>query len=311
MRSTMTKLSLALGLLVPGLGGCNHAPIIRDHQRPPEVAQGKADAASLVNYMNLNSRRMQNVRAKVAIDAKIVDPKQGTQAIGLDGLMACQRPRDFRLKASLLASPTVDIGSNKDEFWYWISKAPQPYVFYCSYPNLASGKVQVPFPFQPDMILAALNMAEYDAKAKYTLKEQPRTLELTQDTTSPTGQPVKRVTVFNRTAVKAPQPQVLAHVLTDAKGALICKATVHKVAIDRDTNAIVPTSVTIEWPAQKMSMKLMLSHVEVNALDAKMAPRLFSRSDLAKHDSYDLARGLITPTSGVRRASATVPTQGR
>lgn len=316
MRTTTLKLALAVSLPAALLLGCNHAPVIRDHQPPAGGAQTKADAASLVNYMNLNAKRARSVRAKVAIDAKLVDPKRGTQAIGLDGLIACRGPHELRLRANALGQPAVDLGSNSKELWYWISKADPPYVYHCAHDAVASGKAKLPFPFQPDMVLAALNMAEYDRNGKYTLKEGTfaarkglstatyKTLELTQDVTTAAGS-FKRVTIFNSTAVQSPQPQVLAHVLADAKGQMICRAVVSQVTVDRDTSAIVPTKVSLEWPAQKASMDLMLTGVEVNAVDDKLAEGLFSRADLRGHDAYDLARGTVTPTSGLRRASAT------
>ena len=39
------------------------------------------------------------------------------------------------------------------------------------------------------------------------------------------------------------------------------------VALDRATGAVLPTKVMIEWPAQKISMKMDLSDVQVNAID--------------------------------------------
>ena len=55
--------------------------------------------------------------------------------------MACQKPRDFRLRAKILGTPAVDLGSNDQEFWYWISKVNPPHVYHCSYENLKTGKV--------------------------------------------------------------------------------------------------------------------------------------------------------------------------
>ena len=55
-----------------------------------------------------------------------MDCKQGNELpIGLDALLACQKPRDFRLKGSIGGKQVVDIGSNDDEFWYWISEIGQ------------------------------------------------------------------------------------------------------------------------------------------------------------------------------------------
>jgi hypothetical protein len=104
---------------------------------------------------------------------------------------------------------------------------------------------------------------------------------------------------------------VLAHVLSDAKDKLICRAVVEKVAADRDSGALVPSKVTIEWPEQKVSLDLMLTGIEVNVIDDKLAAGLFSRADLAQYDAYDLAKGLVTPTAGIRRTSGAAPVRSR
>jgi hypothetical protein len=296
----LTHLGAALALAVPFLTGCHLLPSRDTNNQPTVPPKATPDVPALVNYLNQNAQRVQTVRAKVAIDAK-----QGRQVIGLDGNLACQKPRDFRLRANVLGQPAVDLGSNEQEFWYWISKASPPYVYHCSYKNLATSKVTVPFPFQPDMVMAALNMAEYDPKARYELKVQAKTLELIQETTSPTGQAVKRVTVFNRLLARSGEPQVLSHLLLDSRGKLICRANVERVTTDRTSGGIIPTRVMIEWPAQSVSMKLMLSDVQANTIDKKAAGFMFSRANLTSYDSFDLARGAIDSPGAVRRAGAT------
>ena len=75
----------------------------------------------------------------------------------------------------------MDIGSNNEEFWFWISQAKDDdgvaRVHYCSYADMAAGKARMPFPFQPDMIVAALGMGEYDPQKEYTLREDAKTYE--------------------------------------------------------------------------------------------------------------------------------------
>lgn len=298
MARTSARFGLRLALVAPFFAGCSLTPINRDRNPPPPnmTNQKAPDAASLVNYLNQNAQKVQNVRAKVDIDAK-----QGKQPVGLGGQLACQKPRDFRLKANVLGKPAVDIGSNNDEFWYWISQAPDPYVFHCAYNDMATARVNLPFPFHPDMVVAALGIAEYDPSAKYDLRTGEHIVELIQDSKTLAGEPVKRTTAFRKTQAAAGQPQVVGHALTDARGKLICKATVHKVMVDRATGAVIPTSVTIEWPAQEMSMKLMLSDVQTNALDKTASGRLFSRSDLTG-ESFDLAKGTRDRPSSVRSA---------
>jgi hypothetical protein len=262
---------------------------------------GKPDVPSLVNYLNQNAAKVQNLRCKVDMDCK-----QGRQPVAVGGVLACQKPRDFRLRGDVLGQPAVDVGSNSQEFWYWISKANPPYVYHCSYDKLATGRVQVPFPFQPDMVMAALGMADYDPKATYQLREGPKTWELVQETISPSGQRVKRSTVFAKYSATPPQPQVLAHTLHDQAGKLICKAEIHRVEKDTTTGAELPTQVTIEWPAQQVTMKMYLRGLNVNAIDKDTAGRLFQRGDLSRHEAYDLAKGVVDTTSGLRRAGATL-----
>jgi hypothetical protein len=288
-------------VVVP-LFGCNHTPIIGDRQPPQLPPNTKVpEAAALVNYLNQQSAHMQTVRAKVDMDCKA----EG-QSIALGGMMGCQKPRDFRLKANVLGQPAVDIGSNNNEFWYWISKAPQPYVYHCAYRDLATGTVRVPFPFQPDMVVSALGLAEYDVKGVYEVKANPRTLELIQDTVSPSGQPVKKIVVFNRMLSAPGQPQVLAHVLRDSKGGLICQAHIQRVQVERTTGATVPTRMMIEWPAQKITMRLDLSDVMVNTIDRTTASAMFSRAGLA-YATFDLARGAVDSPTSLQRAGAIVP----
>jgi hypothetical protein len=301
MRSILTHVVLGLAVVVP-LFGCNHTPIIGDRQPPALPPNTKVpEAVALVNYLNQQAARVQTVRAKIDMDCKA----EG-QSIALGGMMGCQKPRDFRLKANVLGHPAVDLGSNSNEFWYWISKAPQPYVYHCSYRDLGTGQVRIPFPFQPDMVVSALGLAEYDLKGTYEVKASARTLELIQDTVSPSGQPVKKIVVFNRMLSAPGQPQVLAHVLRDTKGNLICQAHIQRIQVDRTTNATVPTKVTIEWPAQKITMKMDLSDVQVNTIDRATAGRMFQRTDLT-YATFDLGRGMVDSPTGLQRAGAIVP----
>lgn len=300
----MLTLGLCFALGLPLLAGCHlfnkntNNPI----NVPVSKAGEKATSESLVNYLNQNARLVQSLEASVDIQAK----QGGGMAVNLGGNLAAQRPRDFRMRGKVLGQPAVDIGSNDDRFWYWISKANPPHYYFCTYKDLATGKVNVPFPVETDMVLAALNMSEYDPKGKYELKQVGKTLELSQDTVALSGQPVKRVTVFNATRVQSPDPQVIEHLLRDARGTMICRATVQKVEIDRG-GGVIPTRVNIEWPAQNVSMKLSLSDLNVNKVDRETAARMFQLNAASGYDFYDLARNTVVKPSSFRRAAAEMP----
>jgi hypothetical protein len=301
MRQVSASVGVGIVLLA---AGCNLSPHRRD-LTGGGVSRLPADtptAAQLVAYLNENAARVQAVRCnRVAMDCT-----QNNQAVGLDGSLVCQKPRNFRLKAKVLGQPGVDIGSNQDEFWYWISKADPPYVYHCSYQDLSRpGGVNLPFPFQPDMIMAALGMADYNPNGKYEVKtypQYPQYLELVESAVSPQGEPVQRVTVFNRAKAAPGQSQVVAHVLKDARGGLICKATIQEPQVTRE-GVVLPRKVTLVWPAQRIEMKMQLFDMQLVQIEPQQAERYFQRTDLSTLQSFDLARRVVDGPGGAQRAS--------
>ncbi len=275
--------------LAPLAGGCNSwmhrgggavAENTPANEPAPQVKQ-------LVDYLNACSARVASVKS----DGMYLDCKAGRESVGLIANMVCEKPRNFRLRGVLAGQQACDLGSNNEEFWYWIKQDEPPGLKYCSYEAMAKGTVRLPFPFQPEMVVAALGMGEYDPDPnKYELKVLPKTLELCENSVSSQGQPVRKVTVFSRAVVDPAKgrPQVLEYALRDAQGKDICKATVERVVVER--GAIVPQKVRISWPAQKMELAMTLNTVSVNAVDAQLAERVFNRRDLP-YPTFDLARG--------------------
>jgi hypothetical protein len=293
---------VGLGLaLLPCLTGCHPGMNVLNPKRPDTPPPGKAPTAEeLVQYLNYNARKVQTVQSN-HVD---IDCKQGNQGVpGLSGLMVCQKPRNFRLKAKVAGQPVVDIGSNDQEFWYWISKAEPPYVYYCSYENLARGGVRMPFPFQPDMLVMALGMAEYDPNKKYEIKPNDKTIELIETAVSPQGQPIKKVTVFNRFQAEKGQPQVLAYKLKDMQDKDICTAVVYEVQTVQVAGypepAVMPYRVKLTWPDQQVEMTMWLKDLQAVTVEPERATRMFSRRDLADLQSFDLARGTPDNPRGI------------
>src|SRR5262245_41675125 len=151
----MKKLTAVLVLTVAmaSLVGCGANPL----WKPILNNQGKAPtwppkAEDLVAYLNDNASRVKAIQS----NAVQIDARQGFTGIGADGLLVFEKPRNFRLKAKAVGKDAVDIGSNGDEFWYWMNDPQHPYVNHCSYADLAKGNVPVPAFFQPDLLIAAL-----------------------------------------------------------------------------------------------------------------------------------------------------------
>jgi hypothetical protein len=308
MRSILAVASLGAVLLVVGCnvlkphagGGIGGGGVVKDNAMPK--------VEDLVRYLNDNAAKIGPDDGLKGLNLEI-DCKADRQNVGLVGDMICQKPRNFRLQAKVLGQPTVDIGSNNEEFWYWISKDQPPYLYHCSYEALARG-AQVPFPFQPDMVITALGIAQYDPAKKYELNVPPgkNYFELIERTTSSQGQPILKVVAFNRQEARPGEPQIIAYSLRDEKGKDLCIAHIKSVQQNRETGVILPSVVKFEWPAQRLSMTLKMNNLQVTKMDNVTAGRFFSRKNL-NLPSFDIAtRKPDGP--GLQQAGATTPPVG-
>ncbi len=177
--------TLLVGTALLGVG-CNswlnrHGDTVAEttpvNEPPPTVQQ-------MVDYLNLCAGRLNSVQS----NGLYMDCKAGREAISLTANMVCEKQRNFRLRGTVAGQLACDIGSNNEEFWYWIKQDDPPGVKYCSYEAMAKGNVRLPFPFQPDMVIAALGMAQYDPDpSKYELKVLPKSLELSENAVSSQG----------------------------------------------------------------------------------------------------------------------------
>ncbi|MFQ3591627.1 MAG: hypothetical protein SNJ82_00340 [Gemmataceae bacterium] len=302
VRSLTGLLLLALCLSLGTVGtGC--IPFNKqgngDLVRPPAAfTAGKATPESLVSYLNDNARRIQSIRAKIDMDVT-----QDGKSVGPSGALVCEKPRNFRLQASVLGSQQIDIGSNQHELWFWIKQANPPYQYVCSHEDLAIGKAVLPFPFDPNMVLSALGMAEYDPEAKYDLKTFEKSHELSWDTLSADGRQVRRTVAFHRWPLPAhsDKSQMFGQVVKDLKtDKVICQARVEKVYRDR-TGVVVPSNVIISYPAERAVVRLMLSGIEVNAVTPEDAKYAFTRRPIPGVNVYDLGkRGIVGPDGTLR-----------
>jgi hypothetical protein len=290
------------------LAGCENSKwsLLRNQKESARLPSDAPTAANLVGYLNQNAQRLQTLECR-ELD---LDIKQKMQSWGLRGKMVCQQvparpdagpvhPANFRMIAESLGNRVVDLGSNEQEFWYWISKSDPPYLFHCSYQDMAKGGVRMPFPFQPEWVMEALGMAPSGPVDQFTVVPGQRgTLELVQQTVNSQGQPVKKVTVFNRQSAKV---QVPAHMLRDARGREICAAYIQDVQVIQ--GATVPRKVVLRWPSEGLELTMRLEEVTINrALDPEQATGLFSRPAMANVQTYDLARGLDAAAGGLRPA---------
>jgi hypothetical protein len=293
-RRARVRLTLLVAVLaLPA--GCNSWSQLRGPSNVGPQARVPAavpSSAELVAYLNDNARRMQSIESRdVQLDASMQ-----MHTVGLTGMMICQKPKNFRLVAKAGGMSMADIGSNPDEFWFWVGKSDPPYLFHSSHQDFAQGRSLVKFPLQPDWVMVALGMAEYDPNKQYEVVPRGKTIELVTQTVNAQGRPVRQVTVFNR---GQNQTQVVAHKILEANGTKeICSATITQMQQDPNSGAVYPKMVQLAWPEEQMKLKMRLDDVVINnQIDPNRSAALFTRPYLQGVQSYNMAIGPDSPGS--------------
>jgi hypothetical protein len=296
----MRTLGFCLIAVCLSLSGCEWLKRNKntDAVTPAPVAKdGPPTAERLVSYLNRQADRLAVIESS---DVYLVANVQGTRLPGLLGMMVCEKPRSFHLTGDNHGVQYIDIGSNANQFWFWVKEGDAP-LYYCSYSDYEKG-VKLPLPFQPEWVVQALGMAKYDPAKQYTVESKPGkppTYELVENTTVQ-GIPVRKITILNASNVASDpsQPQVMGHVIQNAQtGKTICQATIKRVrqakyrSAEGETSVSYPSEVVLEWPAEQMTMTMKIGKANVNQkLTSEEAIRYFTLPNWQGIKAVDLAK---------------------
>lgn len=224
--------------------------------RGPCQLPSNASAEQIVAHLNQNANRLTSWRAtSVNISAR-------GAAMSVGAMIAVEAPRNFRLIAKPpVGGPEVDLGSNDGNFWFWNKRAEEKYVFTARHDEELGRQRRFPIPFQPDWIMEAMGVVAIDGEQIRMEPGPPRsnTIRLVSDRVSPSGQPVRKVTV-----VDPCHGVVREHVLYSANGQLIARAVLSGHFRDRTTQVVLPARIDLEWPQAQMALTMRLGQIEVN-----------------------------------------------
>jgi hypothetical protein len=291
MRYVIPWLGLGGLLLAAGCTNTRLGFIGRNDNPPPPVSGQTPTVAALVKYLDDNAQHVRSLRC----DDVDLGVSHGIVTLAnLPTQLACQQPRSFRMSAKLAGNDEVDLGSNDQEFWFWIRKM-DPHQFFCPYQVLDEKRpVRLPFPFQPSWVMEALGMGSYGPPERYQLvvegNREPTRYKLIEHTQGPQGNKVRKVIVFNaRDQSQRPgSPQITDFLLLDdATGKELCSARILEVYRE-GPGVVVPKRLQLHWPEEKITLTLRLSRPVINA---QLPGPLFVRQPLAGQPSINLATG--------------------
>jgi hypothetical protein len=234
------------------------------------ASEDRPTKENLINYVNREAGKVSSLQ----VNNLAMEAKRGfgvVQSIQLNGTLQAQSPLFFRLEGNIPGShqDVVDIGSNDREFWFWVGggQGEQP-LYHCAYTDLP--RATLPLPIQPDWIMEAIGMAPIQPNPAIRLEfpKGSNTMELIEPTRSPKGQPMTKVTVFNRNTVQGNQPQIVARKLVDGRGKVVCMAEIKDMQVDQRSGISVPHRLELIYPGdramEKISLSLVLDTIVVN-----------------------------------------------
>lgn len=289
----------ALGPLVAivslvALCGANCPQMVRQYSQPlPRALPQAATLQQIIDVVNDNSNRVQSL---YCTHGSVSVP--GFPALRLS--LAYDRPRNIRLRAeTAITGPEVDLGSNADQFWFWIRRAQPPVVYYCRHDRYATSAARQVVPVEPDWITAALGIVTFDPAWQHSgpfpvgggrieiRSVQPANL-------SP--EPVTRITVIDES-----RGVVLEQHMYNASGQRLATAVMSKHQRDLAANVTLPRKVEILWPSTQFELTMEMTDLQVNRLVSN--PQLFVRPEYPGYKALDLADMNFPPSAPPASAS--------
>ncbi len=277
----MARRGLAVMLVLTVGLGCASGPFARpgNGRMPAPAAVPRAE--QVVAHLNQQCQGIQSLE----FDRVSIQAKQGVQTFGVNGMMAYQKPRNFRLMASALNTTYADVGSNDREFWFWFNEGDK-LQYYCAHEELPQAR-GLALPIHPDWVAEALCIQELDPADQYQVRIANQRLELVSETTGPQGQKLQRITTV---ALSGPNGgRIIGHQLRSMDGAEIWSADVTEY--QNAAGYTIPRKITLRCPSQRLEMQFKLDGARVNSLVP--TPQTFARPN--NYQAVNLAR--VNPPS--------------
>lgn len=289
MRTLSRRLLLAGSAVALATSGCTWLEKMNPFgdRRGPTGPMAERPAEHYANYLNrqaalLDGLSYEDVSVTVGMGG-LIDPDLSAQ-------IDCAKPRSFRMKANHgLQSGQLDVGSNDQRFWMYVRHGNPKYVF-TSHDDLATGRANLPVPFDPDWVFMALGMSGVTPTNTPTIEHDPKKREsvLSYLARTPQGQTVKKLTGFAADEQTGSNPQVKWYAVVNPRtNAPIATADVRKVKRMTVANprtgetepVAIPTEVKLVFSGpdnQKLKLDLTLRREKVNpSFTAEQASYLF------------------------------------
>lgn len=236
--------------------------------------------ADMVVHLN---RNIDQINAWRCMHVKITPHGWMGLAPSLSANMAVERPRNFRLQASIPTGNVADLGSNDERFWFWMRNDEEPVIVTARHDCLAAAQQQLPMPFEPDWLIEALGVIPLDEDEIEFERHptDPKRAFFRRRRTGPDGSAVELVST-----VDTCRGVILDHSLSDQTGKIVAVANMGEHERDGKSGVVLPHHVDLTWPQAKMGLKIRFGAIEVNPLT--LSAKQFAMPEIANCPVNDI-----------------------
>ncbi len=304
-----------LAMAALGLGGCvalNRAGIA-PKSRP--VAERTLDLDAFVADHNRNADLIESLTAKPTIGVK--GKVMTAQA---DGRLAMVRPRNFKLELSSMGQTKANIGSNDEEFWFWVQSSDDPSIYWCEYSELESSALAVTY--QPDWIIESLGLKPITtaeaAAIEVRTTDDPNTSALLFPPTKNRGETFRRMLIVSNYTrrikehrlysgnVQTPQTMLAQAIVSSYKD-----FDLEKSESGAFRTCYLPESLKLDWKKDQLTLNVALKEVMVNQFDSSRAAAIFKEPVVPGYQRVNLAEmARVAPGSKRTTVRRTLPMPG-
>jgi len=270
--------ALAVSALL-AVSGC-HAGTSGNVNRPaptPPVTRQDLTVTRIVAQHNRNAAAVRSIQA-----APTIYVVRGGPNAKVDGRLALERPKDFRLKLSSFGNIKADIGSNDDGFWFWIDEDADKKIYTCRHDQVDASPLTITL--QPDWIVEAMGLREFTAEEARTISSKPDgrpgLMVLTQFRKDARGQELTKETVVEEATGEVREHRLWA----GAKKELLASAVISKyryvaltqpsaadpepeaaeAAPSTKTTVRLPSRFRLSWVKEKFELDIVMDRATIN-----------------------------------------------
>ncbi len=236
--------------------------------------------------------------------------------VRVDGHMAIERPRNFKLDIKAEGLSKADIGSNAEEFWFWVANdgKEDKWIYWCNYRDLPASNL--PVTYQPDWILDAMGLnpitPEEVAAIKTGRGPESGTTLLTFPAVRDRGAPYVREMVVSNADRRIKK----LNIFSESPRQLIAEAwsedfrsyptgRTDSTEVER---CDVPQTLRLHWMREQLVLKVAMNEMRINRFDHAMAADIFVEPEMPGYQRMNLAemsRG--SGREGRTRTRQTIP----